>query len=88
MLHFLGLHALIGALIGMMAGVTLILLDIGGVGSLLRRTSDPLLPLILVVVPFAMLFGTSVAASAILTLPYGAKYRHDDEPDNRPEDEP
>jgi hypothetical protein len=79
MLRFLGLHALVGALIGTVAGLALIVLDIGGLGRLFSRASNPALPLILVIVPFASLFGGAAAASAILTLPYDAKYRDDED---------
>lgn len=85
MLRFLGLHAAIGALIGIAVGLSLIVLDIGGLGRLFARASNPILPLILVIVPFASLFGGAAAASAILTLPYDRKYRYEDE--DRPENE-
>lgn len=78
MLRFLGLHALVGAIIGALVGIALIVLDIGGLGRLLSRASNPVVPFLLVVVPFASLFGAAAAASAILTLPYDRKYRDED----------
>ncbi|SFA89136.1 hypothetical protein SAMN03159496_00757 [Rhizobium sp. NFR07] len=79
MLRFLGLHAAVGALIGTAASLSLIVLDIGGLGRLFARASNHALPLILVIVPFASLFGGAAAATAILTLPYQTKYRDEDE---------
>lgn len=79
MLRFLALHATVGALIGTAVGLALIVLDIGGLGRLMTRASNPALPLILVIVPFASLFGGAAAATAILTLPYDTKYRDEDE---------
>lgn len=79
MLRFLGLHAAVGALTGTAVGLALIVLDIGGLGRLFARASNPALPLILVIVPFASLFGGAATATAILTLPYDTKYRDEDE---------
>ncbi|WJH41729.1 hypothetical protein N7E02_15760 [Aliirhizobium terrae] len=79
MLRFLGLHAAVGALIGTAVGLSLIVLDIGGLGRLFARASNPAVPLILVIVPFASLFGGAATATAILTLPYDRKYRDEDE---------
>ncbi|TCV59692.1 hypothetical protein EDE05_13619 [Neorhizobium sp. R1-B] len=81
MLRYLGLHALAGIGIGAAVGTALILLDIGGLGKLLSRAPNPIPPFLLVIVPFASLFGGAAAASAIFTLPYDTKYR--DEDDNR-----
>lgn len=85
MLRLMALNALGGALIGVFVGASLLLLDIGGLLGLFRRASNPVLPLILVIVPFASLFGAAAAASAILTLPYERKFRDDDDDDDRKE---
>ncbi len=79
MLRFLALHALVGVTIGAAVGIGLVLLDIGGLGKLLSRASNPVLSLLLVIVPFASLFGGAAAASAIFTLPYDTKYRDEDD---------
>ncbi|MGF9564894.1 hypothetical protein [Neorhizobium sp. JUb45] len=81
MLRLMALNALGGALIGIFVGASLLLLDIGGLLGLLRRASNPVLPLMLVMVPFASLFAAAAAASAILTLPYKRKFRDDDDGD-------
>ncbi|MBP1843209.1 hypothetical protein J2046_001463 [Rhizobium petrolearium] len=79
MLRFMGFHALAGALIGAGVGIALILFDIGGLGTLVARSANPVLPVLLVVVPFASIFGGAAAGSAILTLPYDKKYRDDED---------
>ncbi|MGI2033578.1 hypothetical protein ACRQ1B_14395 [Rhizobium panacihumi] len=78
MLRFMALNALGGAVIGVVVGAALIALDVGNLQSLIRRASNPVLPIILVVVPFASLLGAAAAASAILTLPYERKFRDED----------
>jgi hypothetical protein len=78
MLRFLGLNAAVGAMIGAAVGIALIMLDIGGLGRLMSRASNPVLPFLLMIVPFASLFGAAATASAILTLPYDRKYRQED----------
>lgn len=83
MLRFMALNASGGALIGILVGVSLILLDIGSLQSLIRRATSPVLPVILVMVPFALLFAAAAAASAILTLPYERKFRDADDDDRR-----
>lgn len=86
MLRFLGLNALLGVAIGLTVGAALIALDIGGLRGLIMRATNPILPLFLVLVPFASLFGGAAAASAILTLPYESKYREEEE--DKSEDDP
>lgn len=86
MLRFLGLNALLGIFIGICVGIALIALDIGGLRGLILRAANPILPLFLVLVPFASLFGGAVTASAILTLPYESKFQ--EEEDKKSEDDP
>ncbi len=86
MLRFLGLNALLGISIGISVGIALIALDIGGLRGLIMRATNPILPLLLVLVPFASLFGGAAAASAILTLPYESKFQEEEE--DKSEDEP
>lgn len=77
MLRFMALNAAGGALIGIILGASLIFLNIGGLWNLLMRAANPVLPLLLVMVPFASLFVAAATASAILTLPYERKFRDD-----------
>ncbi len=79
MLRFLAVNALLGIVIGIGVGIALIALDIGGLRGLILRAANPVLPLFLVLVPFASLFGGATAASAILMLPYESKYREEEE---------
>jgi hypothetical protein len=75
MLRFMMLHALVGGLIGAATAAAVILLDIGGIGTRIARAADPVMPVLLLVVPFAALFGGAATASAILLMPYEKKYR-------------
>ncbi|MCP8895043.1 hypothetical protein KYK29_08885 [Shinella daejeonensis] len=75
MLRFMALNAAIGMLIGTLVAIALIWLDVGGVGTRVARAANPVLPVLLLVVSFAGLFGGAAAASAILLLPYEKKYR-------------
>ncbi len=81
MLRFMALNAAGGALIGIFVGASLIFLNVGGLWNLLTRASSPVLPAVLVMVPFASLFAAAATASAILTLPYERKFRNDDKQD-------
>ena len=75
MLRYMMLHALVGGLIGAATAAAVILMDIGGIGTRITRAENPILPVLLLVVPFAALFGGAATASAILLLPYEKKYR-------------
>jgi hypothetical protein len=73
------LHAPVNGLYGLLAGAvtagTLILFDVGSVGTLIGRSTDPLLAAATVIVPFAVLFGGAAAALAIALLVYRRKFR-------------
>ena len=75
MLRYMMLHALIGGLIGAATAAAVIVLDIGGIGTRIARAENPILPVLLLVVPFAALFGGAATASAILLMPYEKKYK-------------
>ncbi|NUL18012.1 hypothetical protein HUN27_14280 [Agrobacterium tumefaciens] len=79
MLRFMALNAAVGVLIGVCVGAALIFLDIGGLGARIGRAANPLVPVLLVVVPIASLFGAAATASAILMMPYEKKFRDDDD---------
>lgn len=79
MLRFMALNAAVGVLIGICVGAALILFDIGGLGARIGRAANPVVPVLLVVVPIASLFGAAAAASAILLMPYEKKFRDDDD---------
>jgi len=75
MLRFMALHALIGVVLGGATAAALIYLDVGGIGTRIARAANPVLPVLLLVVPFASLFGGAATASAILLMPYEKKYK-------------
>ncbi|SIR28206.1 hypothetical protein SAMN05880582_10975 [Rhizobium sp. RU20A] len=82
MLRFLALNAAGGALIGVAVALAIYWFDLGGFGTRVARADNPVLPILLLVVPLASIFGGAAAATSILTLPYGAKYK--DKTDTRP----
>ncbi|MBX3598271.1 MAG: hypothetical protein KF874_11945 [Rhizobiaceae bacterium] len=75
MLRFMLFHAGIGSVIGMVTASAIILMDIGGFGTRIENAANPLIPILLVVVPFASIFGGAAAASAILLLPYERRFK-------------
>ncbi|CUX60527.1 Conserved hypothetical protein [Agrobacterium deltaense Zutra 3/1] len=79
MLRFLALNAAVGVLIGVCVGAALIFLGIGGLGARIGRAANPVVPVLLVVMPIASLFGAAATASAILMMPYEKKFRDDDD---------
>ena len=75
MLRFMAANAAGGALIGVLAALAIIWFDIGGIGTRIGHASNPVIPVLLLVAPFAFVFGGVVMASAILTMPYEKKFR-------------
>ncbi len=73
MLARLAFNAVAGTVIGAVFAVALILWNIGGIGDRIAQASSPLLPILLIVAPFAFIFGGAVAASSIALLPYRKK---------------
>jgi len=55
--------------------VAIIWFDAGGIGTRIARSSHQIIGTLLLVVPFAAVFGGVVAASAIITMPYEKKFR-------------
>ena len=75
MLRFLLLHALVGTLLGMLTAAAVIWFNIGGLGTLIGNSANPVIPVLLIVVPFGSIFGGAATASAILLMPYEKKYK-------------
>ncbi len=75
MLTFLAVNAAAGVLLGVLTAAAIIWLDIGGIGQRIAQAANPAVPVLLLVVPFATVFGGVVTASAILTMPYEKKFR-------------
>jgi hypothetical protein len=61
--------AVVGALIGILLAAALIATNAAGIGALIRDSSDPLSPLLLIALGFSTLFGSLYAGSAIMLLP-------------------
>jgi arginine exporter protein ArgO len=57
-----------GALAGCLFVAALLILDVGGLGSLIARDQAALLPLFMLMAGFAFLFGIAVAASTVATV--------------------
>ena len=74
MLRFLAVNAAIGMLIGFAASALIMVLDLGGIGTRIAHASNPILPVVLIALPMALVFGGAVAASAIWLMPYERKY--------------
>jgi hypothetical protein len=75
MLRFMALNAAFGSLIGALTAAAVIYFDIGGIGTRIAHAANPIMPVLLLVVPFASLFGGAATASAILLMPYEKKYK-------------
>ena len=75
MLIFLAVNAAAGVLLGILAASAIIWLDIGGLGERIGYSKNPLIASLLLIVPFATIFGGVVCASAIITMPYEKKFR-------------
>ncbi len=75
MLRFMALNAALGSLIGALTAAAVILLDIGGIGTRVANAANPVIPVLLIVVPFASIFGGAMTASAIMLMPYEKRYR-------------
>ncbi|KSV86072.1 hypothetical protein N181_02150 [Sinorhizobium fredii USDA 205] len=72
-LRHLAMSALSGLLAGAVAAGVLMILDIGSIGTLIARSTAPLLAAATVLAPFALI-GTA-AGAAIGLLPYLRKFR-------------
>jgi hypothetical protein len=70
MLGFLALNAAIGMTLGLAVAAAVLFLDVGGIGSRVARSANPVLPLLLIGFPMALVFGGAVTATAIWTMPY------------------
>lgn len=74
MLRFMALNAIGGMLIGALTALAIIWLDIGGIGTRMAHSQNPILIVVMLVAPFAFVFGGAAAASSIMLLPYRKKF--------------
>jgi uncharacterized membrane protein len=85
MLRFLGFNAAIGMTLGVIVTAAILFLDVAGIGSRIMHSSEPMLPLLLIGFPMALIFGAAVTATAVWTMPYErlfapeSRRRHDDD---------
>jgi len=79
MLRFLAVNAALGMGTGLATFAALLWLDTGGIASRIARAENPILPLLLIAVPFCLTFGGAATASAIMLLPYRRKFTDDPE---------
>lgn len=71
LLAFLFGNAAIGSALGVAFAVLLIVVDAGGLRTLIGGSSEPWAPLALLIVGFATLIGGLYTAAAIMLLPKG-----------------
>ena len=74
MLRFIGVNAAAGAVFGLLVAFALLWFDAGGLGTLVARSSDPVLWILLLAGPLALTFAAAVAGSAIMLMPYTRKF--------------
>jgi hypothetical protein len=79
MLRFLAANAAVGMAVGIAIFLALLWLDTGGIASRIARAEDPILPFLLIAIPFCLTFGGAASASAIMLLPYRRKFKDDPE---------
>ncbi|QLF69021.1 hypothetical protein FE840_005400 [Peteryoungia desertarenae] len=73
MLRFLAMNATGGAGLGFAVSGLILWLDLGGLGSLLSRAANPLLPALMISIPMALTFAAAMVASAVMLMPYKKK---------------
>ena len=71
LLHFLGLHLVLGAAIGVGFVSVMVLLNMAGLKDLIAEADDPVLPLLLFYVFNVLTFSSVSMGIAIMTLPAG-----------------
>jgi hypothetical protein len=74
MLGFLAANAAAGAVTGLFVFSCIVWLDAGGIGSLLAKSDNPVLPGMLIAIPMSLTFAAAAAASAIMLMPYQRKF--------------
>jgi len=70
MLWFLARNAGFGASLGLFIAAGLMFFDIGGLGTQIEHSQNPLLPMLLISLPLVTTFAGAVTASAIMLMPY------------------
>ena len=73
LVRFILKSAGIGATIGVGLALLLVLTNAAGMGTLIRESSDPLSPMLLLVLGFSTLIGSLYTGAAIMMLPRDAR---------------
>ncbi|MBL8566709.1 MAG: hypothetical protein JNM89_13420 [Hyphomicrobiaceae bacterium] len=69
LLEFLALHTGMGAGIGISFAALAVLTDFAGIGTLMKETSDPVIPMVLLFASFALTFASLKVGIAVMSLP-------------------
>ncbi|MEZ5789881.1 MAG: hypothetical protein R3D34_03475 [Nitratireductor sp.] len=70
MMRYLAINAAGGMVIGLLATIAIIGLNVATIGDRIVHSDNPVLPVFLIAAPLALLFGGAAAASSIILLPY------------------
>ena len=67
-IRFLGLNCLIGIAASWVVLAMFLLVDLGGLGTLIANSSEPVVPVVTLVVCFAITFGSAAMGVGIMSL--------------------
>lgn len=71
LLRFLGLHIAFGVAVGIAAAAVALLVDAGGLKTLMVSDQQPYLAMIMLFAGFSITFGSIAVGAAIMRLPWG-----------------
>lgn len=70
MLRFMAINAAFGMVLGIVVAGVLVYFDLGGIGTRLGHSQNPILVFLMLSLPLASVFGGAVLTSAIMSMPY------------------
>lgn len=88
LLEFLALHTGLGAALGVAVAAAIVLSDFARVGTLLRDSSEPYIPMILFFASFALTFASLKVGIAVMSLPLDPPDEPDDDEGGPPAETP
>lgn len=68
LLKFLAVHAGLGAVVATLVVAGIILTDVGGIGTLILASTDPVVPIVMLVFGFVITMSSAAAGSAVMSL--------------------
>jgi hypothetical protein len=71
LLRFLGLHIALGSSVGVATAAFALLIDAGGLKTLMAADAQPYLAMFMLFVLFSITFGSVAAGAAVMRLPWG-----------------